>query len=54
MLALTYALAIKSKERKDWKKINRAIMKRWSYSGLKRVKHFAWRGFKEEFWKKEE
>ena len=53
MLALTYALAIKSKEDKDWKKINEAIIKRWSLSGLKRVKGLAWIGFDKDFWKGE-
>jgi len=50
-LALTYALAIKSREEKDWKKINKAIVKKWSLSGLKRVKKLAWIGFEKDFWK---
>jgi len=56
-LALTYALALKAatkgKERIDWKKINEAIIKKWSLSGLKRVKELAWIGFEKDFWKKE-
>ena len=52
-LALTYALAIKSKEDKDWLKINEAIMEKWSRSGLMRVKHLAWIGFEKDFWKKD-
>ena len=44
-IALSYALAIKSAGAKadtpDWPKINRAIIERWSMSGLERVKKMA-------------
>ena len=42
-IALTYALAINSSETKDWKAINDAIIKRWSVSGLERIKKMAWK-----------
>jgi len=44
-VALTYAMAIASSETKDWKAINDAIIKRWSFSGLKRIKQMAWKKF---------
>jgi hypothetical protein len=41
-IALTYAMAIKSAsqgdDRPDWPTINRAILDRWSMSGLERIK----------------
>ena len=43
-IAQTYALAIKSPEDIDWAKINKAIIERWSLSGLKRIKEMAWSG----------
>ena len=43
-VAITYALAIKSSDKVDWHKINAAIIKRWSMSGLNRVKTMAWKG----------
>lgn len=45
-LALTYAMAICSSEAKsqiNWRKVNDAIKKRWSASGLNRVKEMAWK-----------
>jgi hypothetical protein len=42
-LALTYAMAIQSSEMKNWKKINDAIIERWSVSGLERIKRMAWK-----------
>ena len=46
VVAATYALAIRSEangaDKPDWPVINRAIMRRWSPSGLKRVKKLAW------------
>lgn len=45
-IALVYAMAIKSEHQKadvpDWKTINEAILKRWSMSGLDRIKKRAW------------
>lgn len=41
-VALTYAMAIKSEAQKadepDWSTINKAIIARWSMSGLERIK----------------
>lgn len=42
-VALTYALAIRSREDTDWEKVNQAIIARWSLSGLERVKKMAWK-----------
>ncbi len=44
-IALTYAMAIASSETKDWKAINDAIIKRWSFSGLERIKQMAWKKY---------
>ena len=41
-VALTYAMAMESSERVDWYVVNQAIIKRWSESGLERVKRMAW------------
>jgi len=43
-IALTYRMAMESSEAVDWEKVNKAIINRWSFSGLKRVKHMAWKG----------
>lgn len=45
-VAKTYALALRSSERNrvDWKKVNRAIIDRWSPSGLDWIKQQAWSG----------
>lgn len=45
-IAQTYALALKSSERNsiDWAKVNKAIMNRWSLSGLKYIKEMAHSG----------
>jgi len=45
-IAQTYALAMASSECDsiDWAKVNRAIIERWSRSGLVRVKEMAWSG----------
>lgn len=43
-VALTYRLAMGSTVVPDWRRINRAIIKRWSVSGLARVKKLAWSG----------
>ncbi len=42
-IALTYAMALRSSEKKDWRKINRAIIERWSRAGLERIKKMAWK-----------
>lgn len=45
-VALTYAMALKSWSRgadtPDWQIINKAIVRRWSMSGLERIKKRAW------------
>lgn len=45
-VAVTYAIALKSEaqgaDKPDWPKINRAILDRWSMSGLERIKKWAW------------
>lgn len=43
-VARTYALAIRSTEKTDWAKVNAAIVKRWSRSGLEWIKKQAWSG----------
>ena len=43
-IARTYALSMASSEKVDWLKVNRAIIERWSRSGLERVKKMAWSG----------
>lgn len=48
-IARTYALALNSSYVTDWKRVNEAIIKRWSLSALKYIKERAWSGkcFKE-------
>ena len=41
-VAMTYRLALRSRDRVDWGKVNRAIIERWSASGLGWIKEFAW------------
>jgi hypothetical protein len=45
-IAQTYRLALASSEAKDmdWKKVNEAIIARWSVAGLNRIKNMAWSG----------
>lgn len=43
-IAQTYALALRSDEPTDWKAANKAIIERWSISGLDRIKKMAWFG----------
>ena len=42
-IAATYALAINTYDEVDWRRVNTAIIDRWSMSGLQRVKAMAWR-----------
>jgi hypothetical protein len=42
-IAQTYALALKSSYKTDWKRVNAAILKRWP-KGLERIKKMAWSG----------
>lgn len=46
LVAQTYALALRSSERGkvDWKKVNQAIVERWSLSALNWIKRQAWSG----------
>ncbi len=43
-IAQTYALALQSSYPTDWKRVNEAIIKRWSKAGLTRIKEMAWSG----------
>jgi len=45
-IARTYYLAMKSSERDkvNWEKVNKAIIERWSMSGLEYIKTQAWSG----------
>jgi len=43
-IAMTYALALQSREKVDWQIVNMAIIERWSVSGLERIKKLAWSG----------
>jgi len=43
-IAQTYAFALCSSEETDWPKVNRAIIDRWSVSGLEYIKNLAWSG----------
>lgn len=51
-VALTYAMAIQSAAAKvweaDWPRLNRAILNRWSMSGLERVKAKAFKLLREQ------
>lgn len=41
-IAITYRLSLMSSDPTDYKKVNRAIIDRWSISGLTRIKEMAW------------
>lgn len=41
-VAKTYALIIIQKLQVNWRKINKAIVDRWTYEGLERIKELAW------------
>jgi hypothetical protein len=41
-VAMTYRLALRSADRVDWRKVNTAIINRWSESALLWIKRFAW------------
>ena len=48
-IAMTYRLAMEQEkdtdgEKIDWQKVNAAIVKRWSLSGLMHIKKLAWSG----------
>ena len=42
-IAQTYALALASSYPTDWARVNKAIIERWSISGLQRIKKMAWK-----------
>ena len=42
-VASTYGLALCSSAETDWARVNEAIIKRWSKSGLQRIKTMAWK-----------
>ena len=43
-VAQTYRLAMQSSTPTDWPRVNRAILSRWSVSGLNWIKKRAWSG----------
>jgi len=43
-IAMTYGLALRSSWPTAWAKVNKMILKRWSMSGLERIKKMAWSG----------
>lgn len=43
-IAQTYALALRSSTPTDWKRVNEAIIARWSASALRWIKDRAWSG----------
>ena len=43
-IAMIYGLALKSEEKVDWAKVNKAIIERWSMSALHDIKSWAWSG----------
>ena len=43
-IAKTLALAIRSTYQTDWRRVNAAIVARWSQAGLQRIKRLAWSG----------
>ncbi len=43
-VARTYALALHSDYPTDFKKVNKAIIERWSLSALEYIKRMAWSG----------
>lgn len=43
-ISQTYALSLRSSFPTNWKKVNQAIINRWSKSGLDRIKKMAWSG----------
>jgi len=52
-IALTYYFCMVSSEDIDYEKVNKAIIKRWSFSGLKYIKEEANKWFKKK-WKAKE
>lgn len=42
-VALTYAFCIRQQDEVDFEVVNKAIIERWSVSGLTRVKEMAWK-----------
>ena len=42
-VAFTYALAMQSSDPTDWRAVNGAIIDRWSFAGLERIKREAHR-----------
>ena len=52
-VALTYYFCMNSSEEIDWGVINRAIIKRWSFSGLEYIKKEAYK-WAEKKWKARE
>ena len=49
-IADTYGLSLISSEYTDYKTVNRAIVDRWSVSGLDRIKKMAWAMVEKHDW----
>ena len=48
-ISVTYAFCIRDhRDAVDWHKINKAVVSRWSRSGLLRVKRMAWKLIEEQ------
>ena len=47
-IAKFYYWALRSSEETDWKKVNEAIIKRWSHSALTYIKTLAWKKLERE------
>ena len=47
-VALTYVFCIRQQSEVDFGVVNRAIIERWSMSGLKRIKKMAWKHIEED------
>jgi hypothetical protein len=45
-VALTYYLCMMSSEKIDWEKVNKEIIRRWSFSGLEYIKKEAYKNYK--------
>jgi hypothetical protein len=43
-IAQSYALALRSSWKTDWKVVNEAIIAKWSFKALNRIKTMAWNG----------
>ena len=42
-VALTYAMSLRNSQPPNWERVNKAIIARWSFSGLEYIKTQAWK-----------